>query len=93
MNKGRVCLLLVVGLALVACSHSSSSGAGSETRPRQEHQEALEELGPAGQQELRDIVSTGKLEGMQWPNFADHIASVKEVLRRNRLQAGMESER
>jgi murein L,D-transpeptidase YcbB/YkuD len=78
MNKGRVCLLLAVGLALVACSHSSSSGAGSETRPRQEHQEALEELGPAGQQELRDIVSTGKLEGMQWPNFADHIASVKE---------------
>ena len=78
MNKRRVCLLLAVGLALVACSHSSSSGAGSETRPRRERQEALQELGPAGQQELRDIVSTGKLEGMQWPNFADHIASVKE---------------
>lgn len=76
--KRRVCLLLAVGLALVACSQSSSSGVRSKTRPRQEGQEALEELGPAGQQELRSIVSTGKLDSMQWPNFSDHIASVKE---------------
>lgn len=77
-NKRPLCLLLAVGLAFVACSHSSTSGAGSEARPRQERQEALEQLGSEGQKELRNIVSAGKLDGMHWPKFADHIASVKE---------------
>jgi murein L,D-transpeptidase YcbB/YkuD len=76
-NNRLICLLLAVGVAFVACSHSCSSGAVSEAAPRQERQE-LEQLGLEGQQEFRNIVSAGKLDGMQWPNFADHIASVKE---------------
>ncbi len=76
-SKRPVWFLLVVGLGLVACSNAPSSRTGSVARPAQEHQ-ALEQLEPREEQELRDIVHAEKLDGMQWPNFADHVSSVRE---------------
>ena len=77
-SRRLIWFLLVVGLGFGACSNPPSFRAGSGIGPTQEHQEVLEQLGPEGEQELRNILYTGKLAGMRWPNFADHISSVKE---------------
>lgn len=75
--KQLVWILLILGLGFVACSNPPSSRAGSDARQAQERQ-ALEQLAPQGERELRDVVQAGKLDGMQWPNFGDHVSSVKE---------------
>ena len=41
-------------------------------------QESHEPLSAAGEQELRTMVQSGRLDDLQWPNFSDHSASVKE---------------
>ena len=78
MCKRPACVPLVVALLFVACSNPPYSQAGPGAGPTEHRQGELEPLGPEGERELRDIVHTGKLDGLQWPDFADHISSVRE---------------
>jgi hypothetical protein len=77
MDK-RASLLLAIGLGFTACSRlSSSSGppGGIAAAPGKVAQEALS---AAGERELRETVASGKLQDLQWPNFAEHGQSVKQ---------------
>ena len=85
----RVTLFLATALVLVACSGSTVSSGGStgEVAARRA-QSAPDSLSLAGQQELRTLLESGKLAGLQWPNFSDHNASVKEFYEQSGYQLG-----
>lgn len=68
--RDRVLLLLLAILGFAACSAGPSSSGRPSATP--------EALSPAGEQELRAIVAGANLPNLQWPNFSDHGASVKE---------------
>ena len=73
---------LAAALGLVACSGSRLLlvGPGGKDLRGQDvrTQGALEALSPSGEQDLQSILQSAKLTNLQWPNFADHVASVKE---------------
>ena len=75
--KTRAVLFLMIGLCFIACSNPSIS---SETRRQAPIQQvgSLEPLSAAGEQELRELVASGKLASLQWPNFSAQSAAVKE---------------
>lgn len=70
-------LVLAAGLGFVACSNPPSPTAESAVVVTERHEGALEQLSPQGERGLRNIVDSGKLDGLRWPNFADHKFSVK----------------
>jgi murein L,D-transpeptidase YcbB/YkuD len=72
-------LFLLIGLEFTACSGKTVSSDGR----REESAEARntnipQSLSPAGEQELRAIVASGKLADLQWPNFSEQSAAMKE---------------
>ena len=70
---------LALALGLVACSGRSTMAGPTVQAPANAQSEGSPEaLSPAGEQELRKIVQDGKLGDLQWPNFSNHAASVKE---------------
>lgn len=72
-------IFLALGCAFAACSGGSSAFGGRKTGAvASQPQATLESLSPAGQQELRSIVSSGRLSDLQWPNFSNYSAFVKE---------------
>jgi murein L,D-transpeptidase YcbB/YkuD len=78
----RVLLLLSIAtLCFVSCSQGSASSdplrAGSDGT-QNATPVAAQTLTPAGEQELRSIVGSGKLSELQWPNFSQQSAAVKE---------------
>lgn len=75
MGKG-VLGVLAAAIGLTACSGLPSSPA--ERGGGMVQAGAMEPLSAAGEQELRTIVQSGRLSDLQWPNFTDHSASVKE---------------
>lgn len=78
MDK-RASLFLAIGLGFTACSGlSSSSGGPPGGMAAAPGKVAQEVLSAAGERELREIVASGKLQDLQWPNFAAHGLSVKE---------------
>lgn len=72
-------VLVFAMLFVYACSHGtvSSDANGKETTPGQQAATA-EPLSAAGQQELRQIVASGRLADLQWRSFANQSAAVKE---------------
>jgi hypothetical protein len=75
----RALVFLGFGLGFAACSAGPSSLSGpSAGMAATRAQVTPEALSAAGEQELRAIVNAGRLADLQWPNFADHTASVKE---------------
>jgi len=75
-EKG-LAVYLWVGLLATACT-GGVSRPGSATKGAPSEQGAAEALSAAGEQELRRIVASGRLDDMQWPNFSDYGTSVKE---------------
>lgn len=75
MRKG-VLAVLAAAIGFMACSGPPSSPAGRSGVKAQAGE--MEPLSAAGEQELRTIVQSGRLSDLQWPNFTDHSASVKE---------------
>jgi len=76
-KKKGFAVSLWVGLLATACA-GGVSPSGSATKGAPGEQGAAEALSAAGEQELRRIVASGRLEDMQWPNFSDYGTSVKE---------------
>jgi L,D-transpeptidase YcbB len=75
----RFVLLVCVGLCFMACSRGtvSSNAQQTATAPAQGSL-APEPLSPTGQQELHAILDSGRLPDLQWPNFSQQSAAVKE---------------
>ena len=77
--KKRLVLFLAIGLGFTACSGgTASSGARRKGAVEAQNSGTPESLSAAGEQELRAIVASGRLADLQWPNFSEHIAAVKE---------------
>src|SRR5215470_16695404 len=78
-SKGKgAAVYLWVGLLATACSGSFSPSGSSTKEALAQAQGTATTLSAAGEQELRGIVASGRLEDMQWPNFSDYGVSVKE---------------
>jgi L,D-transpeptidase YcbB len=74
-----IVLFVSLGLCFVACSHGTvSSDAGHSKLVDSQNSGEAQSLTPAGEQELRSIVASGKLPELQWPNFSQQSAAVKE---------------
>jgi len=72
-------LFVSFGLCFVACSHGTvSSDSGRSGLAGAQNSSEAQALTPAGDQELRSIVASGKLPELQWPNFSQQSAAVKE---------------
>ena len=73
---------LAIGIGLVACSSSHffpGAPAGKDIGPQGVRtQGTLEALSPSGEQDLHSILRSAKLTNLQWPHFADHVASARE---------------
>jgi murein L,D-transpeptidase YcbB/YkuD len=78
--KKAVVLLMAMWLELAACSaRPSSAGKPSGNSFAQPaSQSEPEPLSAAGEQELRSVLQSGRLSDLQWPNFSNHSASIKQ---------------
>jgi murein L,D-transpeptidase YcbB/YkuD len=84
--KKEVLGFLMMGLGFVACSSPFSSLGERGGEVTEAH--TREPLSAAGEQELRSIVQSGRLVDLQWPNFSDHSASVKEFYEETGFKLG-----
>lgn len=76
-KRKNLVVYLSVGLLATACSGGVTSS-GSTTKSAVVGVQEAAPLSAAGEQELRSIVTSGRLDDMQWPNFSDYGISVKE---------------
>ncbi len=77
--KNLVVVFLTIGVCLAACSGGTvSSEARRKGATEAQNPGAPDSLSAAGEQELRSIVASGKLADLQWTNFSDDSAPVKE---------------
>jgi len=74
-KKVRTAALCLVCLLSTGCLSAGTSVNGTATDT---NQSASEPLSPQAQQELRTIVSSGRLADLQWQNFSDYQKYVKE---------------
>jgi len=76
----RPFLLLSLALCFDCCSHGSAFSNPGRGGPVETQNSAVEPgaLTPAGEEELRGILASGRLSGLQWPNFSQQSAAVKE---------------
>jgi L,D-transpeptidase YcbB len=77
----KKCLLsvLAIGLCFTACSGwTSSSDARRKGGAEAQSSSSPQTLSAAGAQELQAILESGRLSDLQWPNFSEHNAAVKE---------------
>ena len=77
-KRKSLAVYLWVGLLATACTDSVSPSGSSTKEAVAKEQGPATALSAAGEQELRAIVASGRLEDMQWPNFSDYGVSVKE---------------
>src|SRR5580704_3829014 len=77
--KMRLVVFLATGLALTACSGGTVSSDSPRTgTDKPQSYGTSEPLSAAAQQELQAIVASGRLADLQWPNFSEHSAAVKQ---------------
>ena len=87
--RKEILVFLVMELGFVACSGDPSTVGEPVGRIAQsQRQETREPLTASGEQELRTIVQSGRLSDLQWPNFSNHGASVKEFYEENGFKLG-----
>ena len=69
---------LWVGLLATSCTSGVSSSGSKGNEAMAKAQGADTALSAAGEQKLRSILASGRLEDLQWPNFSDYGPFVKE---------------
>ena len=69
---------LWVGLLATACTSGVSSSGSKGNEAMAKAQGADTALSAAGEQKLRSILASGRLEDLQWPNFSDYGPFVKQ---------------
>jgi murein L,D-transpeptidase YcbB/YkuD len=74
----RALQFLLACVVFAACSANAPSSDRNSKASGSQAQNSLENLDAAGTAELRALVASGRLSDLQWPNFADHVASVKD---------------
>lgn len=74
-----VLVFLAIGLGFASGSDGSVSTSGAREVPVASRTVgAMESQSAAGEQQLRAIVGSGRLADLQWPNFSDLAAPVRE---------------
>ena len=76
--KKQLVLFLAISLGLTACSVGTVSSNVQKGTVEEQNLGTPESLSAAGEQELRAIVASGRLADLQWPNFSENSAAVKE---------------
>src|SRR5271165_3431478 len=76
--KKQLRLFLAIGLGLTACSGGTVSTNVQKGTVEAQNLGTPESLSAAGEKELRTIVASGRLADLQWPNFSENSAAVKE---------------
>jgi hypothetical protein len=76
--KMQLVLFLAIGLSLIACSRGKASSDARKGTVEAQNVGAPDSLSTAGEQELRAIVASVRLADLQWPNFSEDSAEVKE---------------
>jgi murein L,D-transpeptidase YcbB/YkuD len=72
-------LFMTVGLGFTACSDGTVSPEAPGKKATAARAPISQiSLSPAGEEELRALVDSGRLSDLQWPNFSDHRDAVKE---------------
>jgi L,D-transpeptidase YcbB len=75
----RAIQFVLICMVFAACSANTPSSNRSSTElPGAHAQNSLENLDAAGTAELRALVVSARLADLQWANFSDHSASVKD---------------
>jgi L,D-transpeptidase YcbB len=69
---------LWVGLLATSCTSGVSSSGSKGNEAMAKAQGADTALSAAGEQKLRSILASGRLEDLQWPNFSDYGPFVKQ---------------
>jgi murein L,D-transpeptidase YcbB/YkuD len=73
-----LCVYLFVGLLATACTGGVSPSGSMANEALAKAQGADTALSAAGEQKLRGILASGRLEDLQWPNFSDYGPFVKQ---------------
>jgi Scaffold domain len=82
-------VFLAIGLGFaVRLNGSFSNAAPREETDAARITSALESLSAAGEQELRALLDSGRLVDLQWPNFSDQAAFVKEFYEESSYKLG-----
>ncbi|HUL32927.1 MAG TPA: L,D-transpeptidase family protein [Candidatus Eisenbacteria bacterium] len=77
--RKRLMLFLAAGLGFTACAGGTVSSDAPRNGTVATRTRGIETcLSPAGEQELRALVESGRLVDLQWPNFSERRDSVKE---------------
>jgi murein L,D-transpeptidase YcbB/YkuD len=76
--KTRLVLFLAIGLGSTGCpGRTASSDARRYATDEAQNLGTSESLSAAGERELREIVASGRLADLKWPNFSENSAAVK----------------
>jgi L,D-transpeptidase YcbB len=73
IGRRAVLALLLAGLAATPCAPSNSGGTSRQNSPAANHA-----AGQVPNSELRDIVNSGRLENLRWPDFSDYLIHLKK---------------
>jgi hypothetical protein len=76
--KKQLVLFLAIGLSLTACSGGTASSDVQKGTVEAQNLGPPDSLSAAGERELRAIVASARLADLQWPNFSENSAAVKE---------------
>jgi len=77
--RKRLMLFLAAGLGFTACAGGTVSSDAPRNGTVATRTRGIQtSLSPAGEQELRALVESGRLADLQWPNFSERRDSVKE---------------
>jgi hypothetical protein len=68
MKRGAL-VVVAIGIGLATCSDPPSSS--SKATKEQVQVRAMEPVSAAGDQELRMMLESGRLDDLRWPNFSD----------------------
>jgi L,D-transpeptidase YcbB len=76
--KKQLVLFLAISLNLTGCSGGTPSSDVRKGTVAAQNPGKPDSLSAAGEQELRDIMASARLADLQWPNFSENSAAVKE---------------
>lgn len=86
--KKQLVLFLAIGLSLIACSRGTVSSDVQKGTAEAQNSAAPDSLSTTGEQELRAILTSMRLADLQWPNFSEDGAAVKEFYDESRYRLG-----
>jgi murein L,D-transpeptidase YcbB/YkuD len=86
--RKQLVLFLAISMSLTACSRGTVSSNERKETVEAQNFGAPDSLSGAGEQELRAIMVSARLPDLQWPNFSENSAAVKEFYEESGYRLG-----